>query len=113
MAKDIPSNAEGWRTVLSPIQFQVLRQKSTEPPGYSEQTPGELEYELKEKFGTKTPSEGEYECAGCGTPLYSAKSKFDSGCGWPAYYEGIKGAIKYVIYRIINLHTICSVINTG
>ena len=35
-----------------------------------------------------------YTCVGCGTPLYAAASKFDSGCGWPAYYEGIDNAIK-------------------
>ena len=35
-----------------------------------------------------------YTCVGCGTPLYAAASKFDSGCGWPAYYEGIDNVIK-------------------
>lgn len=85
---------EGWRTKLSPSQFAVLREKSTEPPHFSERTKGELEYELKNSFGTKYPKEGVYNCVGCGTPLYTAKSKFDSGCGWPAFYEGVPGAIK-------------------
>ena len=35
-----------------------------------------------------------FDCVACGTPLYTAKSKFDSGCGWPAFYEGVPGAIK-------------------
>jgi peptide-methionine (R)-S-oxide reductase len=83
-------------TRLSPIQFKVLREKATEPSGYSEQTEGELEYELKKAAGTKYPTTGVYECAGCQTPLYTAVTKFDSGCGWPAFYEGLPGAIKEV-----------------
>jgi len=84
----------GWRTKLSPSQFKVLREKATEPPSFSEKTPGELEYELKKSLGTKYPKEGVYNCVGCDAPLYTAKSKFDSGCGWPAFYEGVPGAIK-------------------
>ena len=83
-------------TRLTPNQFAVLRNKATEPGGYSENTEGELEYELKKELGTKYPKEGTYECAGCGKPLYKAVSKFDSGCGWPAFYEGLPGAIKEV-----------------
>ena len=77
-----PTTVEGWKTKLSPNQFAVLRQKATEPPGYSEKTPGELEYELKKTVGSKYPTEGVYSCVGCGADLYKANSKFDSGCGW-------------------------------
>ena len=85
---DMPTTEEGWMTQLSPNQFAVLRQKATEPGGYSEMTPGALEHDLKQKYGTKNPEDGVFDCAGCGTPLYTATSKFDSGCGWPAFYEG-------------------------
>lgn len=96
MAKELPKSESGWRTVLSPYQFKVLREKATEPPGYSETNPGELEYELKKKVGTKYPKEGVFNCVACDSPLYYAKTKFDSGCGWPAFYEGVPGAIKEV-----------------
>ena len=56
-----------------------MRQAATEPAGYSEKVPGELEYELKKSQGTKYPKGGVFECVGCGAPLYSAISKFDSG----------------------------------
>ncbi|KAF6145204.1 hypothetical protein GIB67_041399 [Kingdonia uniflora] len=49
--------------------------------------PGTGEYD-------KSFDEGVYTCAGCGTPLYKSTTKFNSGCGWPAFYEGLPGAIK-------------------
>jgi peptide methionine sulfoxide reductase MsrB len=78
-----------------------LRQQATEPPGYSERTPGELEFELKKNFGSKYPKEGVYDCVGCGTSLYKADSKFDSGCGWPAYFQGIYKCHTIIIIIII------------
>ncbi|GMI74400.1 hypothetical protein HRI_001109300 [Hibiscus trionum] len=71
---------EEWRAILSPEQFRILRQKGTEYPGTGEY----------DKFF----DEGVYNCAGCGTPLYRSITKFNSGCGWPAFYEGLPGAIN-------------------
>ncbi|KAF0926406.1 hypothetical protein E2562_024128 [Oryza meyeriana var. granulata] len=70
---------EEWEAILSPEQFRILRLKGTEYPGTGE---------YDKFFG-----EGVYECAGCGTPLYKSSTKFNSGCGWPAFYEGFPGAI--------------------
>jgi hypothetical protein len=56
------------------VQFRVLRQKGTEAAGTGE-------YE-------KTKDAGVYACAACNTPLYKSTTKFDSGCGWPAFYDG-------------------------
>ncbi|KAI7897901.1 Mss4-like protein [Cokeromyces recurvatus] len=68
-----------WRAILTPEQFRVLRQKGTERPGSGEYN----------KFNKK----GVYHCAGCNAPLYVSDTKFDSGCGWPAFFDGIPGAI--------------------
>lgn len=43
--------------------------------------------------------EGVYTCAGCNTPLYKSTTKFNSGCGWPAFYEGLPGAINRHVSR--------------
>ncbi|KAM7265926.1 hypothetical protein ACFE04_003609 [Oxalis oulophora] len=71
---------EEWRAILSPEQFRILREKGTEYPGTGEY----------DKFFNK----GVYSCAGCGTPLYKSTTKFNSGCGWPAFFEGLPGAIN-------------------
>jgi peptide-methionine (R)-S-oxide reductase len=95
MSSSLPTTNEGWKTKLNPAQFRILREKGTEPPGFSEK-PGELEYRVKETTGSKYPKEGVFTCVACDAPLYFAKTKFDSGCGWPAFYQGIEGAIKEV-----------------
>ncbi|KAI9506702.1 Peptide methionine sulfoxide reductase B2, chloroplastic [Coemansia spiralis] len=71
-----------WRAILSPEQFRVLRQRGTEAPGKGAYT------NLKDT--------GVYNCGACGTPLYRSATKFDSGCGWPAFFDAIHGAIKRV-----------------
>ncbi|KAJ4873875.1 hypothetical protein Rs2_44384 [Raphanus sativus] len=71
---------EEWRAILSPEQFRILRQKGTEYPGTGEYN--------------KVFADGIYSCAGCGTPLYKSATKFDSGCGWPAFFDGLPGAIN-------------------
>ncbi|KAI5476408.1 hypothetical protein MNV49_007786 [Pseudohyphozyma bogoriensis] len=73
------SEAE-WQAQLSPEQFRILRKKGTEPAGSGE-------------YDKHYPDKGVYECAGCGTPLYTADTKFKSGCGWPAFFDAIPGAV--------------------
>ncbi|KAL3730130.1 hypothetical protein ACJRO7_027174 [Eucalyptus globulus] len=75
----VQKSEEEWQAVLSPEQFRILRQKGTEYPGTGEY----------DKFF----EEGVYNCAGCGSPLYRSTTKFNSGCGWPAFYEGLPRAI--------------------
>ncbi|CAN4125140.1 unnamed protein product [Withania somnifera] len=76
----VQKSEEDWRAILSPEQFRILRQKGTEYPGTGEY----------DKFFGK----GVYQCAGCGTPLYKSTTKFNSGCGWPAFFEGLPEAIN-------------------
>jgi len=76
----IQKTEQEWRAVLSPEQFRILRQKGTERPGT-----GEYEHHKVD---------GVYTCAGCGTPLYKSTTKFSSGCGWPAFFDAIPGAVN-------------------
>lgn len=64
---------EEWKVRLSPEQYSVLRQKGTETP-----FTGALLHNKKE---------GEYTCAACGTVLFNSTQKFDSGTGWPSFYD--------------------------
>lgn len=73
------SEAE-WRKRLTPEQFRVLRQEGTEAP-YS--SPLNDEHR-----------KGTYVCAGCELPLFRSEAKFDSGTGWPSFYEPIEGHIE-------------------
>lgn len=72
---DIPSTEEEWKVKLDPNQFQVLRRGATEPP-FS----GKYNHE-------KRP--GTYLCAGCGEELFSSDTKYDSGSGWPSFYQPV------------------------
>jgi peptide-methionine (R)-S-oxide reductase len=67
---------EEWRRELTPEEYSVLRQAATERPWT-----GELLDE--ERAGT-------YACAACGAELFKSGTKFDSGCGWPSFYESVR-----------------------
>lgn len=70
---EIKKSDEEWRKQLSPVQFGILREKGTERPFTGEY----------DKFF----DEGTYYCAACGAELFTSKTKYNSGCGWPAFYE--------------------------
>ena len=67
---------EEWKKQLSNEQFKVLRLKDTEKPFTGKY------WNFKEK--------GVYKCAGCGTPLFESDTKFDSGCGWPSFFQPLE-----------------------
>ncbi|KAI0477652.1 SelR-domain-containing protein [Xylariaceae sp. FL0804] len=79
-------------------QFRVLRQKGTEAPG-------------SHKFDKFMSDSGVYTCAGCDAPLYTANHKFKSGCGWPAYFDSIPGAVtrhEDSTFGMVRTEIVCS-----
>ncbi|PBP20949.1 Methionine-R-sulfoxide reductase SelR [Diplocarpon rosae] len=80
MAYPVQKTDEEWQAILSKEQFRVLRRQGTEAPFVG-------------KYDKHMPEEGVYTCAGCDAPLYKASHKFKSGCGWPAYFDNIPGAV--------------------
>lgn len=73
---------EEWKNILSPEVYRIAREKGTERPYTSK-------YENFKDTGT-------FYCAVCGNPLFVSTAKFESGCGWPSFFEPItKGAIIY------------------
>ena len=77
-----------WRKRLSPAAYNVLRDEGTERPFTSE-----LNNEKRE---------GTFYCAACEAPLFSSKTKFDSGTGWPSFWEPLEGSIeKKSDYKLI------------
>ncbi|KNE54097.1 peptide methionine sulfoxide reductase B3 [Allomyces macrogynus ATCC 38327] len=75
----VTKSDDEWRAILSPEQFRVLRQAGTERAGTGEYN--------------KCFENGTYLCAACKAPLYKSTTKFDSGCGWPAFFDAIPGAV--------------------
>lgn len=73
------SEAE-WRRRLTPEQYRVLRSHGTEPPGSCSLLP------------EKRP--GTFHCAGCDSPLFEGKVKFESGTGWPSFNEPLTDAVE-------------------
>ena len=76
----VSKSEDEWKQNLTPEQFQVLRKHGTERAGAS---PLDKNYD-----------EGTYVCAGCGQPLFTSETKFNSGTGWPSFYAPIEGAIE-------------------
>src|SRR5919202_289189 len=73
MSDQMTKTDEEWRKELTPEQYEVLRKKGTEPP-------------FTGKY-TYSKDDGVYRCAACGNELFSSDTKFDSGTGWPSFYE--------------------------
>ncbi|QEC45888.1 peptide-methionine (R)-S-oxide reductase MsrB [Pseudobacter ginsenosidimutans] len=79
---------EEWKKILPSEVYHIARQKGTERPWSSK-------FEHSKEIGT-------YYCAVCGNPLFKSDTKFESGCGWPSFYEPVtKGSI---IYQPDNTH---------
>ena len=77
-AGKVVKSDEEWKKELAPEQYRILRKAGTEAPN------GEVYKEFKHQ------GKGTYHCAGCGALLFSSDQKFDSGCGWPSFYDPAK-----------------------
>ena len=84
---EISKTEQEWKKSLTPEQFNVLRKHGTERAGTSS---------LDKQYG-----EGIYKCAGCGQPLFTSETKYNSGTGWPSFYQPIEDAIETSIDRTL------------
>ena len=85
-----------WRKRLTPAQFRTLRQDATDSPSNS-------------PFNNEKRA-GIYSCAGCNLPLFSSRTKFDSGTGWPSFYATLPRATLANIDRTLGIErteTVC------
>ena len=78
MSDKMPVSDKEWQGCLSPEQYKVMRQHGTERP-------------FTGKYAD-CKTAGTYICAGCGEDLFTSETKFDSGTGWPSYYQAINEA---------------------
>ena len=76
---------EEWQAELSPSQYDVLRCHGTERAGTSP-----LNVEKRD---------GMFYCAGCGHPLFSSETKYESGSGWPSFYEALENSVATNVDR--------------
>jgi peptide-methionine (R)-S-oxide reductase len=76
--KRVTKSDADWRSQLSPTEYAVVREKGTERA-------------FTGRFWDHHEA-GIYRCVGCGTALFASDTKFDSGCGWPSYFEPIDPA---------------------
>ncbi|WP_416666443.1 peptide-methionine (R)-S-oxide reductase MsrB [Egbenema bharatensis] len=82
---EVTKTEQEWQETLSPEQFYVLRKHGTERAGTS---PLDKNY-----------ADGTYRCAACGNPLFQSATKFNSGTGWPSFFQPIEGAVETTVDR--------------
>ncbi|RKD98198.1 peptide-methionine (R)-S-oxide reductase MsrB [Halopiger aswanensis] len=72
-ADDLPKSDAEWRERLSDEEYRILREAGTEPPFSGEYVDHK--------------DDGSYACTACGAELFDSETKFESGCGWPSFYD--------------------------
>lgn len=76
---EVTRSDDEWRAMLTPAEYKVMRKEGTERAGSSPLD--------------KNWAAGTYHCRGCDLPVYSSEAKFDSGTGWPSFYQSLPGAV--------------------
>jgi peptide-methionine (R)-S-oxide reductase len=98
MAEKLMKSDAEWKQELTPEQYAVLRQHGTERPFTGEYV--------------RTKTQGVYECAACGQALFSSDTKFESGTGWPSFWDVIdKGNVELRVdnsYGMRRVEALCS-----
>ena len=79
-ADELPASDAEWRERLTDDEYHILRERGTEPKFSGDY--------LDQK------ADGTYACSGCGAALFDADTKFDSGSGWPSFYDIVDGAVE-------------------
>ena len=98
MTEKIVKSNDEWRNELTPEQFAVLRQQATERPFTGEYV--------------NTKASGVYACAACGNELFASDTKFDSGSGWPSFWdvidEGKVGLVEDLSHGMRRVEVVCN-----
>lgn len=81
-----------WRTILTPEQFAILREKHTEAP-FSGEYDGLY-------------ADGVYACAACGQVLFDSTTKFGARCGWPSFYDARPGSVAFHEDTSLGMHRV-------
>jgi peptide-methionine (R)-S-oxide reductase len=92
----LESSSDPWKDKLTSEQYNICRMKGTEPPFTG------IYYDCKEK--------GVYKCLCCGTRLFSSETKFDSGTGWPSFWDAVSDNVKTekdVSYGMLRIEVMC------
>ncbi len=97
MNKKVTKSDKEWKTILTPKQYYILREKGTDNPG---------------DFGyTNNFEKGTYYCAACDIQLFESDSKYQSHCGWPSFDDAIEGKVTYISdtsHGMIRTEIICT-----
>lgn len=91
---EITRTKSEWKALLTPAQYAILRREKTEKP-FSNSYKGESSTLLGES------RIGNYHCGGCDLAVYASATKFDSGTGWPSFWDNIPGAVRTKKDRIL------------
>jgi peptide-methionine (R)-S-oxide reductase len=87
---DVTKTDEEWRETLSPEQYEVLRRAGTERP-------------FSGKY-VDAKDDGTYRCAACGNELFDSSTKFDSGTGWPSFWDTVRpDAVELIEDRTLGM----------